>query len=281
MKTPKTLLILLSIFLFSWANAHEIRVMSFNIRYDNPGDGLNKWDLRKQTLCKQVLEYNPDFVGMQEVLKHQLNYMDSFLQIYASIGKGRDDGNEKGEYSPILYRKDKYYPLIQGQFWLNTQPDSIFKGWDAALPRICTWVKLKAFATGRIYYVFNTHFDHMGSVAREKSAALILQKINELASAGSEVILTGDFNMEANAPGITLLSNQLSNAASIVADWDKQGTFNGFNEKSEAIGPIDYIFYRSPALKPVEYKVIRDKATSHFASDHYAIFVRFKEDIHD
>lgn len=265
------LLLLLSVA----ASAYEIKVMSFNIRYDNPGDAANRWDLRKLTLCKQIQEQNPDFIGLQEVLKHQLQFVDSFLMHYTAIGKGRDDGNDKGEFSPILFRKDRFYLLQQGQFWLSTNPDSIGKAWDAALPRICTWVKLKEYKTGKIYWVFNTHFDHLGVQAREKSAALLVQQIRNLCSRSDELILTGDFNMESNAPGIELLSGELNNAAKVNPNWDKLGTFNAFREDLAPVGPIDYIFYQSVALKPINYQVITTKASTHFASDHYAIVVTF------
>ena len=109
------------------------------MRYDNPGDSLNNWQYRKDTVCQYILDKKMDIIGMQEVLHNQLEDLKAGLPNYAAIGVGRDDGKEKGEYSPLFYRADKYEVLESNTFWLSQYPDSVgFIGWDGACTRIAT-----------------------------------------------------------------------------------------------------------------------------------------------
>ncbi|MEM8889234.1 MAG: endonuclease/exonuclease/phosphatase family protein, partial [Bacteroidota bacterium] len=142
--------------------------MTYNLRYDNPNDGENRWDLRKEFLRDQLKFFEPDVMGIQEGLKHQLDYLDGELSAYSYIGVGRDDGKEKGEYTAIFYKADKLSLIRQSTFWLSESPDEISVGWDAALERICTYALFEEKAGGAKFYVFNTHFDHRGEKARRK-----------------------------------------------------------------------------------------------------------------
>mgnify|MGYP003513255412 FL=1 len=121
-----------------WAQT-EIKVMSYNIRLDVASDGENRWDARKEKVASLVNYYEPDFMGGQEVTHPQLQYLVDNLIGYSYIGVARDDGKTKGEYSCIFYKKDKFDVLQQSTFWLSPTPDSISKGWDAAIVRVCTY----------------------------------------------------------------------------------------------------------------------------------------------
>ena len=157
----------------------DLKLMSYNIRLDVKSDGENWWEVRKDKVAGLINYYEPDFVGLQEVLHRQLVYLKDSLQGYDYIGVGRDDGKEAGEYSCIFYKKDLYTLVEQSTFWLSPTPDQPSKGWDAALNRVCTYGFFKSKKTKEIFWVFNTHFDHMGKQARLESAKLIVQKIAE------------------------------------------------------------------------------------------------------
>ena len=75
-------------------------VMSFNIRYDNLGDGKNRWELRRPG-CARLCSTStpPDVVGVQEALHHQVEQLAEDLPEYAWVGVGRTDGLEAGEYA--------------------------------------------------------------------------------------------------------------------------------------------------------------------------------------
>ena len=177
----------------------QIKVISYNVRYNNPNDGKDIWKNRKSTIVEFIKTEIPDFIGLQEVTNSQLLYLNSNLLDYHYIGVGRDDGKTKGEYSPIFYNKSNYELIKSDTFWLSDTPKHISVGWDASMERICTYGLFKQNISGRKVWVFNTHFDHIGNIAREKSVDLILKKINDLTEINDYIIITGDFNLPDNS----------------------------------------------------------------------------------
>lgn len=171
-----------------------IRCMTFNIHYDNPKDKNNMWKHRKEMVASAIRFHHADVAGLQEVLKNQLDDLTKLLPSYAWVGVGREDGVDKGEFTPIFYLKERFELLSSGTFWLSKTPDELgSRGWDAACKRIVTWAEFKDKVLELKFYHFNTHFDHIGFNARHKSAYLLLQKIQEKCSS-FPVIVTGDFN---------------------------------------------------------------------------------------
>jgi endonuclease/exonuclease/phosphatase family metal-dependent hydrolase len=158
----------------------EIKVISYNIRYNNPNDGKDIWENRRSSVVDFIKNENPDFLGLQEVTLSQLTYLNTNLTEYSYVGVGRDDGKTKGEYSPIYYKKTLFELLKTETFWLSKTPGSISVGWDASMERICTYGYFKVRNSDKKLWIFNSHFDHIGKIAREESAKLILKKISEL-----------------------------------------------------------------------------------------------------
>ncbi|HET6569399.1 MAG TPA: endonuclease/exonuclease/phosphatase family protein, partial [Rhodothermales bacterium] len=142
-----------------------LRVMSFNLRYNNPDDGLNAWPHRKETVAGMIRFHEADVVGVQEAQIAMLHDLDSLLTGYDWFGLPRASGDAHDEYSAILYRPERLELLDHDTFWLSETPDVRSKGWDAALPRIVTWGKFRDKATGKVFFHFNTHFDHRGEQA--------------------------------------------------------------------------------------------------------------------
>ena len=187
----------------------EIKVISYNIRYNNSNDGINIWENRRSTVINFIIDENPDFAGLQEVTYSQLIFLTESLKDYDYIGVGRDDGKTKGEFSPIFYNKNKYKVLTNDTFWLSSTPEKVSIGWDASMERICTYGLFENLDTKERLLVFNTHFDHIGNHAREKSTDLILKKINSIKSKDIPVILTGDFNLNDDNFSIKKIQKQL------------------------------------------------------------------------
>ena len=184
----------------------KVDVMSFNIRLDHVADSLNNWKYRKDAAAQMIAYYAPDIVGMQEVVKNQLDDLKERLPQYTALGVGRADGKEKGEYCSLFYKTDRFDLVKSGYFGLSETPDSIgIKGWDAACERIVTWAVLKDKVSGKELAAFNTHFDHIGKVARRESAVLLLAKIREIAS-DLPVVITGDFNGTVDSDPISVLT---------------------------------------------------------------------------
>jgi endonuclease/exonuclease/phosphatase family metal-dependent hydrolase len=249
--------------------------LTYNIRYDTPSDSADAWPERRDFLAGQLRFHKPDVFGIQEGLRRQVEYLQQELPDYKHVGVGRDDGREAGEYSALFYRADRFRALESGTFWLSETPDKVSKGWDAALPRICTWALLEDSAAGSRMWVFNTHFDHIGKAARKASAALILQKISEKNTTGDPVVLMGDFNAEPEEEPIAVLQTTLNEArdASREPPFGPEGTFNGFKFREPVNRRIDYIFV-SPGQHVLQYAVLSDSRNCHYPSDHLPVLVR-------
>jgi endonuclease/exonuclease/phosphatase family metal-dependent hydrolase len=253
-----------------------LNVITYNIRFDNPNDGINSWPNRKDKVGSLIRFHDADIVCMQEVLHSQLVEIEEMLPNYTWVGAGRDDGEKQGEYSPILYDFKKFKAIDFGWFWLSETPEKPSLGWDAACIRICTWVKLKNLASAKEFFVFNTHFDHVGEVARQNSAKLIVTKTDELA-ANLPVILTGDFNGEPNSEAINTISQNFADSyhASIEPPYGPVGTWNAFDYNSPLDQRIDYIFINEH-FSVLKYANITDSENQRFPSDHLPVFVKFK-----
>ncbi|TNE65443.1 MAG: endonuclease/exonuclease/phosphatase family protein [Bacteroidetes bacterium] len=259
------------------AGAQQVTCMTYNIRYDNPADGEDAWPVRRDFLAGQLHLHAPDVFGVQEALKPQLDYLLAQLPNYASVGVARDDGREKGEYSALLYRTDRYVAEASGTFWLSVTPDTVSTGWDAAMPRICTWADLRDTATGARFRVLNTHFDHIGEKARARSAVLLLDFLANLKADRLPVVVMGDLNCEPGAEPITILSEQLqdTHAYSQVPPFGPEGTFNGFNFHDPVTRRIDYIFVSGDWIVE-QYAVLSDSRNCHYPSDHLPVLARLR-----
>lgn len=255
----------------------EMGVMTYNIRYNNPGDGINAWPNRVQDVVQLIRSYQPDLLGIQEALKGQVMDLESNLPEYGWFGVGRDDGKERGEYSPIFYLKEKFDLINGGTFWLSETPDDTGSvGWDAAITRIVTWTSLKYKPSGSIFYFFNTHFDHRGVLAREASAKLLVSKIREIANS-KFVVLTGDFNFQDTSKAYQNLfdTQDILRDAFEILDQKingQTGTCCGFNVEEPHDRRIDYIFLSEP-LTASHYRTITDQKDGRYPSDHLPVYV--------
>jgi endonuclease/exonuclease/phosphatase family metal-dependent hydrolase len=259
------------------SSAQEFSAMTYNIKYDNTHDLVNNWNDRKASMVSLLKHYDPGIIGMQEVLERQLNYLNESLPKFKSMGVGREDGKKKGEYSPILYNSEKFH-LLQGKtFWLSETPEKISVGWDAALERICTYGLFEDLGTKKKFWVFNTHFDHKGVLAREKSVELIISKIKEINSDGLPVILMGDFNLTPDQKPIQMLRKALSDGknASKKTFYGPTGTFNGFEQDRILNDRIDYIFIKNGIVTSYQHIDDRMENNKHI-SDHLPVLATFK-----
>ena len=261
-------------------HAQNLDIVTYNIRYDNPKDYPNNWDNRKEFLISQLNFYTPDVFGIQEGLIHQLKDMDQGLPDYTYFGAGRDDGAEKGEFSAIFYNTNKLNLLGQSTFWLSTTPEIPSKGWDAALPRICTYGLFERKEDGAKFMVFNTHFDHVGVKAREESAKLILKKIKELNPDGLPVIVTGDFNLESDSPGVQVILSEMKDAFVEAGKnaFGPKGTFNGFEFNKPVERRIDYIFVSPKNIQVIKSAILSDSKDCRYPSDHLPVLARLQID---
>jgi endonuclease/exonuclease/phosphatase family metal-dependent hydrolase len=253
--------------------------MSFNLRYDTPGDGPNAWPHRRDWAAALVRFHGADVVGVQEALAHMLADLDARLPGFARVGVGRADGRAGGEFSAILYRADRLALLDSGTFWLSPTPEVAgSKGWDAAIERVATWARFRDRGTGCAYLHLNTHFDHVGEQARRESARLVRRRLAALAGR-LPVVVTGDLNADPGSAAYRILTRDTVAGATpplvdgIVASrgghYGPTSTWTAFR----AIEPgrrIDYVL-ASAAVTVLAHGILPDSWDGRFPSDHLPV----------
>jgi endonuclease/exonuclease/phosphatase family metal-dependent hydrolase len=261
-------------------HAQTVHVMTYNIRLDTEADGVNQWGKRVDKVTQLIHKANPDLMGVQEALHNQMMDLKSGLPEYDFVGVGRDDGKEKGEYSAIFYKKDRFDVIEQKTFWLSETPQVPgSKSWDAAITRVVTYAVLKEKATGKSFVLFNTHFDHIGKEARKNSAILIKKFIADLKNSSSyreiPILVSGDFNSQpVEEPYLTMINGIEVTLSDCRPASDLTGTSCGFEVGKRKCNTIDYLFHSSH-WKTNAYKVIQENDGKYYPSDHLPVMATF------
>ena len=251
---------------------HPLSIMTYNIRLDLKSDGINQWDNRKLAVLSILQKKQPDVVGLQEALPHQISFLTQQLKGYGMIGQGRDGGN-MGEYCAIFYNKKTIQLISSDTFWLSETPEIPSLGWDAAYKRICTNGLFTQKNTQKKIHIYNTHLDHIGEIAQLNSIQQITQHIRTNNSPENTVILMGDFNSLPTSKVIRYATQHLDDAFLTQNNFSEYtGTFNAFNTNEQPKNRIDYIFTKNTTVH--SYKDINTKTTQgNWPSDHLPILV--------
>jgi len=254
--------------------AQDMRVMSYNVRYKNSIDSINGWEYRKANVAALVKYHKADVFGTQEANWDQLGDLEKSLPEFKWYGIPRVAG-KNGEFTAIFYLKDRFTLMDSGTFWYSETPDvKESKSWDAFYPRIASWCKLKDKKSGSVFFFFNTHFDHRGEVAKEKSAEILRSKISSIAK-NAPVIVTGDFNsLDSSVPYKTMVAGEVLKDALHVSEMPHYGPVNtssGFAVSNKPIrGRIDYIFVNDK-VKVLQHATITDQQEGRYYSDHLPV----------
>jgi endonuclease/exonuclease/phosphatase family metal-dependent hydrolase len=258
-----------------FSNAQSLKVMTYNIRLDVVSDGENDWNHRMDYFTSQIKFYEPDIFGVQEAKPNQAIDIATLLLQYDNVGIGRE-GIGKGESSNIFYKKDRFRVKETCTFWLSETPNEISMGWDAACNRVCSYALFKDLLTKQLFWVFNTHLDHIGEDARTKGIQLILSKIKELNNKKYPVIFMGDFNSEPNEDRIIELKKVMDDSREVSREkpFGPSGTFNNFRHNEPVAKLIDYIFVsKNSILKVKKYAILSDSKDLRYPSDHLPVYV--------
>ncbi len=282
-KVAFVLTIMAGIYNFPLAQGQTLllNVLTYNIRFANPNDTPNIWAQRKENVFQLIREAKPDVFGLQEALKEQVLDVEIAFSDYKRVGVGRDDGKELGEYSPVFYNSSKYSLINSGTFWLSQTPSVAgSRGWDAACNRVVTWVQLTEKNSAHPIFVFCTHFDHIGEIARRNSANLLLQALDSLAGDKPAIVL-GDFNATPDSEPYHILTDKpnperVIDAGLICKDCTgPHYTYTGFKVGGLPGERIDYIFLKH-IDKVVSYNVNQASNGSYYPSDHLPVSAKLK-----
>ena len=259
-----------------------LTVMTFNIRYGTAKDGENEWAARRDMLFEVVRSANADLVGLQEALDFQIDEIIAAVPIYAVIGVGRDDGAEKGEYSAILFRKDRFHVAEAGTFWFSDTPAMVAsKSWGNNITRICSWARF-IDRDGRGFYHYNLHLDHQSQPSRERSTVLLRARI-DTRTVPDPVIVTGDFNVGESNPALATLTLAAGSGLPplvdtfrvLHADAKDAGTFSNFKFGYHGTDKIDYILVQ-PAAEVIAAEIVRTSKNNRYPSDHFPVTARVR-----
>jgi endonuclease/exonuclease/phosphatase family metal-dependent hydrolase len=257
----------------------SVDVLSYNIRFANPDDAPNTWVKRKEDVFSLIREAKPDIFGLQEALNVQVNDFEVAFRGYTRVGVGRDDGKQLGEYSPIFYNSDKFAFLKGGTFWLSQTPTvEGSRGWDAVCNRVVTWVHLTEKQSGLPIFVFCTHFDHVGEIARRNSAKLLLHALDSLSGSKPAIVL-GDFNATPGTEPYTILTDsskkeKLTDARTVCKNINGPFyTYTGFKVGGLPPERIDYIFLKN-IEKVDSFNVNPTNNGTYYPSDHLPVNAR-------
>jgi endonuclease/exonuclease/phosphatase family metal-dependent hydrolase len=258
------------------AQPAPLTVMSFNIRYGTANDGENRWEARRSFLFDVLREQDADVIGLQEALDFQIDEILAAVPVYAVVGVGRDDGARKGEYAAILFRRDRLQVAASGTFWFSDTPDTVAStSWGNRITRICTWTRF-IDRDGRVFWVYNVHLDHESQPSREKSVALLRQRIDARASSGEPALVIGDFNVGESNPALRALTGDgafVDTFRVLHPDEETVGTFTGFRYGRVDGEKIDYIF-APPGTKVLSAAIVRAARGGRYPSDHFPIVAR-------
>jgi endonuclease/exonuclease/phosphatase family metal-dependent hydrolase len=265
-----------------------LTVMSFNVRYGTAADGENEWTARRDLLFDTIRRQDPDLVGLQEALDFQIDEIVGAAPIYAVVGVGRDDGRKAGEYSAILFRKDRLHVAEAGTFWFSDTPAVAgSKSWGNNITRICTWARF-VDRDGRGFWLFNVHLDHESQQSRERSTHLLRERI-DARPVREPVIVTGDFNAGENNPAmLTLTGGTRTGLAAgssgppfvdsfrlLHPDEQEAGTFNRFKVGTAGRDKIDYVLVE-PGTEVIRAEIDRASRNGRHPSDHFPVVARVR-----
>jgi len=251
----------------------SLRVMSFNVRCIHYADGADMWFFRSEEVGDYVLRHDPDVVGFQEVKALQLQDLKQMLPDYESFGKPRGDGRLFGERCSVFYKKKRFELLRHETFWLSKTPaEEGSISWDSSLPRIVTWGEFRDRHSGKTFFIFNTHFDHIGKTARLKSAELLSKKVDEIAGHGP-VVVTGDFNSTPDSRPYRVMIENFRDGRKVSKSGPEgpYATSRSFLPGSAPKKRIDYIFVGG-GVDVLSYAVLDDTyGNDRRPSDHMGV----------
>ena len=258
---------------------HDLRVMTFNVRYGTADDGINAWPKRRDLMVRVIRKEHPDIMGTQELLSPQGDYLQQHLAGYTWFGMGRNGNeiNENGnEHMGVFYDKTRLEVLESGNFWFSDTPDkpgSIGPG--LLMPRMVTWAKFQDRRSGKQFYYYDTHFPYKDGKAaeatREWCAAKIRQRLARLPTT-LPFILTGDFNTTPDSKTHASLTEVLHDArTSALRHEGPEGTFHNFTGHADK--RIDWILYRG--VKADDVRTITTHQGKVYPSDHFPVVADF------
>jgi endonuclease/exonuclease/phosphatase family metal-dependent hydrolase len=250
-----------------------MRVMTFNIRFENDQDGANSWIYRRDLVVKLIEKYDPDILGTQEGRVSQLAFLDGRLAQYKMHAPSRvlDD---TCQYPTLFFHKNRFNIIEGEEFWLSKTPKvHRSKNWDSAFPRMVSTARVEHLDSGQAFFTAVTHLDHMGRKARLKQAEIIARWVR---GRTVPVILMGDFNDGRNRMPMGRWPTGKRGFRTPGKRWAMPKGSESFTHHAFTGEPkksrIDWILTTTPPY-PVDAEMVHDHFDGRYASDHFPYYV--------
>lgn len=268
-----------------------LKIMSFNIRFDNPADsGDLAWTVRQEPIRRMFEDARPDVVGMQEPRLNMLEATYALLPEYDHYKIEASDSitDPMTGNIVIFYRTDRFEAADSGYFWLSETPEQPSRPWNSTDThyRCALWLKLRDVRNDSTFYFCTTHFPYkkapVDTEVRARCAAMIVERMKAIAGPNAPVFVTGDMNASDDPadPRHTSLDPFFAGmkaARHEAAITNCRASFNGFGRKFKNIHGknLDHIFYLN--AEPLCFETLDSPNYGvQYISDHYPILCHFK-----
>ncbi len=253
----------------------EYRIISSNIRFDNPSDGDHQWKYRKNILAEIINDFKPHLLGTQEGWKPQI--YDFLHSLNLKLADNHREWILERMYPCIFYNPEEIEVIESGDIWLSETPEvpaSI--SFNSAFPRLCTWIKgiFKKSQTPFIYV--NTHLDHSNEEPRREQIKVLMSEIEKVNSENHPLILSGDFN---ESPSCDVRKEISERWPSLQDPWfkhkgEEEDSHHKFGIPRNNGSRIDWILL-DKKFNATKIKLDKSSKDGIFPSDHYPVKVTF------
>ena len=253
-----------------------LKIVSTNIRFDNPNDGKHDWTGRKNILSSAINHFSPCIVGSQEGRKDQLKDFEYLLENLTMIDSHRDWISER--MYPCLYYDNKVFDLeASGDVWLSETPSIAgSKSFGSAFPRLCTWAILSFKNKDTKFLCVNVHLDHVKTQTRQEQIKVLIKEISSLNIQNLPIILMGDFNEGPNDQVRNIIGNSQFRLKDPWSELNKQEevSHHGFEGHKISAKRIDWILV-SPEFNIKSIELYKESVNDIYPSDHFPVFAEF------
>jgi endonuclease/exonuclease/phosphatase family metal-dependent hydrolase len=244
-----------------------MKIMTFNLRYDNETDGEHSWSFRQGSMLRMIHKHQADVIGTQETSDRIFAYLQAHCPEYELVGDGRE-ANRLGERCAVMIRKDKYRILKTETVWLNgnfTLAGDLDP--DEGFARICTMVLIQDKTTLVKTRIFNCHMAYQSETVILRNGKNLLKTIERFRHTKIPFILMGDFNSPIDHPIHQALLRKFKEAY-LALNQTRPNTFHAYGDPLGIIA-IDFIYTDLLTFTSVTTDTTRFEGL--YPSDHYPV----------
>lgn len=253
----------------------DLNVITVNIRFNNPHDGVNAWPQRRDYLARILKSHSPHIIATQEGRFDQLMEMHQDLEDFEMVTAHRSWIKER-MYPVLFVKKNTFHILNSFDKWLSLTPEiAASKSFESTFPRLLTAVTLKPLDSDAEFLIVNTHFDHIKTSTREGQAAVLCAEVAKLITPEQKLILLGDFNDSPFSEPRAVIEKNFPQLKDVWAQFntEEETSHHGFNSEINAGSRIDWILV-DERIKACASYMDKSHSGDLYPSDHYPVIAK-------